>query len=80
MKRSWYVRSGDVHRRRRERCALPRGHVRSSGDHVPASQKEFVGALITFIREIVAGSPDRSNPIEEEKAEDMDLPFGDGRL
>ena len=28
------------HRRRRERCSLPRGHVRSSGNHVPASQKD----------------------------------------
>ncbi|KAF1810172.1 FSH1-domain-containing protein [Eremomyces bilateralis CBS 781.70] len=41
------------------------------GHFLPSSQRQFVGALIAFMKEALATPGDD----EEEKAEDMDLPF-----
>jgi len=46
------------------------------GHFVPASNKQYAGALIAFIREAVNGSaPDGTKGSKEESAEDMDMPF-----
>lgn len=48
------------------------------GHFVPASQREFVGALVSFLREVLSGEEKKGK--KEESVEDMDLPFGEGRL
>jgi predicted esterase len=58
-------------------CEVKRVIYHPGGHFVPASQKEYVGALIAFIREVVSGT---SKEKSEESVEDMDLPFGEGRL
>ena len=46
------------------------------GHFLPSSQKQYVAALVAFIREIVGGSPeDSAENNKEDKAEDMDMPF-----
>jgi fermentation-respiration switch protein FrsA (DUF1100 family) len=53
----------------------PKRVVYHPGGHfVPASQKEYVGALIAFIRDVISGEiyPKKA---EEDNVEDMDLPF-----
>ncbi|KAF2674889.1 dihydrofolate reductase-like protein [Microthyrium microscopicum] len=52
-------------------CVEPR-IVRHPGGHfLPASQKEWVGALIAFMRESLESKVDK----KEERVEDMELPF-----
>jgi predicted esterase len=58
-------------------CEVKRVVYHPGGHYVPASKQEFVGALIAFIREAVAGT---STDKTEESVEDMDLPLGEGRL
>ncbi|THW60342.1 hypothetical protein D6C85_06693 [Aureobasidium pullulans] len=46
------------------------------GHFLPSSQKQYVAALVAFIREVVGGPPEDSlENKKEEKAEDMDMPF-----
>lgn len=45
------------------------------GHFLPSSQKQYVGALVAFIREIVGKAPDSKLGKEEESVEDMDVPF-----
>jgi predicted esterase len=46
------------------------------GHFLPSSQKQYVAALVAFIREIVGGpSEDSPENKKEDKAEDMDMPF-----
>ncbi|KAI4850845.1 hypothetical protein E4T44_02507, partial [Aureobasidium sp. EXF-8845] len=46
------------------------------GHFLPSSQKQYVAALVAFIREIVGGpSEDSLENKKEDKAEDMDMPF-----
>lgn len=45
------------------------------GHFLPSSQKQYVAALVAFIRETVAGSPGGKSAKEEESVEDMDMPF-----
>ena len=56
-------------------CEVSEGRVvyHPGGHFLPSSQKQFVNALIAFIREIVASNPDMTKL--NEKAEDMDVPF-----
>jgi len=49
------------------------------GHFVPASQREYVGALVAFIRDVLSGGSSNGGK-KEESVEDMNLPFGDGRL
>jgi hypothetical protein len=60
-----------------ERCASPRVVRHPGGHFLPASQREFVAALVAFVREAVEGPPvvDEKRVGREEKVEDMDLPF-----
>jgi Serine hydrolase (FSH1) len=58
-------------------CETKRVVYHPGGHFVPASQKEFVGALVGFIREINA---DSANKLKGKDEEDLDLPFGEGRL
>lgn len=52
---------------------LPRVVYHPGGHFLPSSQKPYVAALVAFIRETVQGGG--INKKEEEKAEDMDMPF-----
>lgn len=46
------------------------------GHFLPSSQKQYVAALVAFIREVVGGPPEDSlENKKEDKAEDMDMPF-----
>lgn len=44
------------------------------GHFLPSSQKQYVAALVAFIRDIVGGAPEGTAK-EEESVEDMDMPF-----
>lgn len=44
------------------------------GHFLPSSQKQYVAALVAFIREIVGGAPE-GKAKEDESVEDMDMPF-----
>ena len=55
-------------------CEEPRRVVYHPGGHfVPSSQKEYVSALVGFIRDVISGTLKKVK--EEESVEDMDLPF-----
>jgi hypothetical protein len=57
-----------------EACAgLSRVVYHPGGHFVPSSQKEYVGALIAFIKEAISLEPPAQ--AKEEGVEDMDLPF-----
>ncbi|KAF1983855.1 FSH1-domain-containing protein [Aulographum hederae CBS 113979] len=43
------------------------------GHYLPSSQPQYLGALVTFLKEAMAGG--KQEKPEEEKAEDMDVPF-----
>ncbi|KAB8356397.1 hypothetical protein FH972_023980 [Carpinus fangiana] len=62
-----------------EGCVVGEGRgkvVYHPGGHfVPASQKVYQAALVDFIREVLGGGGDGKQGREEEKAEDMDMPF-----
>ncbi|KAM0717868.1 hypothetical protein Q7P37_006200 [Cladosporium fusiforme] len=47
------------------------------GHFLPSSQKQYVAALVAFIREVVSESANAAAGVEkkEERVEDMDLPF-----
>ncbi|WPH01629.1 Hypothetical protein R9X50_00447900 [Acrodontium crateriforme] len=45
------------------------------GGHVLASQKQYMNALVAFLREALGESEIQSPVKKEERAEDMDLPF-----
>lgn len=46
------------------------------GHFLPSSQKQYVAALVAFIREVVGGEPEGSlGNKKEESVEDMDMPF-----
>lgn len=45
------------------------------GHFLPSSQKQYVGALVAFIREIVGGAPEGNGSKIEDSVEDMDMPF-----
>lgn len=45
------------------------------GHFLPSSQKQYVAALVAFIREAMGDTAQAINGKKEEKAEDMDLPF-----
>jgi len=63
-----------------EACAVGNRRVvyHPGGHFVPASQREYVGALVGFLREVLAGEEKTGK--KEESVEDMDMPFGEGRL
>lgn len=52
---------------------LPRVVYHPGGHFLPSSQKPYVAALVAFIRETVQGGAGSKK--EEERAEDMDMPF-----
>ncbi|KAF2146309.1 uncharacterized protein K452DRAFT_219882 [Aplosporella prunicola CBS 121167] len=56
-------------------CAKSEGRViyHPGGHFLPSSQKQYVAALVGFIREVMAEA--EGNVKKEESAEDMDLPF-----
>ena len=45
------------------------------GHFLPSSQKQYVAALVAFIREAAGDGPEPKAGKVEEKAEDMDMPF-----
>ncbi|KAL1301587.1 hypothetical protein AAFC00_005819 [Neodothiora populina] len=45
------------------------------GHFLPSSQKQYVAALVAFIREVVSQTPNGKPAKEEESVEDMDMPF-----
>ena len=45
------------------------------GHFLPSSGKQFVAALVAFIREAIGEPVEQGNGKREEKAEDMDVPF-----
>lgn len=45
------------------------------GHFLPSSQKQYVGALVAFIREVMSEQVAAAPKKEEESVEDMDLPF-----
>ncbi|KAI5208684.1 hypothetical protein E4T39_01438 [Aureobasidium subglaciale] len=45
------------------------------GHFLPSSQKQYVAALVAFIRDVVGSPPEDSLENKGEKAEDMDMPF-----
>ncbi|KAI9689082.1 MAG: hypothetical protein M1822_000819 [Bathelium mastoideum] len=59
-----------------EACEVKEGRVvyHPGGHFLPSSQKQYVNALIAFIRESVGNSTTEATETNE-KAEDMDLPF-----
>jgi predicted esterase len=59
-------------------CEVKKVVYHPGGHFVPASQREFVGALIAFIRDVLTDRAKKDE--EEEKVEDMELPFSEGRL
>lgn len=42
---------------------------------MPSSQKQYVGALVAFIREVMSEQAAAVPKKEEERVEDMDVPF-----
>lgn len=56
--------------------AVPRVVTHPGGHFVPASNKQYAGALIAFIRESVdQGDSGKAKVSTEERVEDMDMPF-----
>ncbi|KXS96820.1 hypothetical protein AC579_5429 [Pseudocercospora musae] len=45
------------------------------GHFLPSSQKQYVSALVAFIREVIDEPIEQPGAKKEERAEDMDLPF-----
>ena len=45
------------------------------GHFLPSSQKQYVAALVAFIREIVGQAPEGTLGSKDESVEDMDMPF-----
>jgi fermentation-respiration switch protein FrsA (DUF1100 family) len=45
------------------------------GHFLPSSQKQYVGALVAFIREVMSEQAAAAPKKEEERVEDMDVPF-----
>jgi fermentation-respiration switch protein FrsA (DUF1100 family) len=66
-----------------EACANGRGKeggvqrvVYHPGGHfLPSSQKQYVGALVAFIREVISEQVAAAPKKDEESVEDMDVPF-----
>lgn len=54
---------------------VPRVVYHPGGHFLPSSQKQYVAALVAFIREIVGASPSGKSAKDEERVEDMDMPF-----
>ncbi|EMC98013.1 hypothetical protein BAUCODRAFT_120925 [Baudoinia panamericana UAMH 10762] len=64
-----------IHGRGKE-GGVPRVIYHPGGHFLPSSQKQYVAALVAFIREVL-GETDQaaSNGKQEQKVEDMDVPF-----
>ncbi|KAI9708943.1 MAG: hypothetical protein M1820_003637 [Bogoriella megaspora] len=60
-----------------EACEISEGRVvyHPGGHFLPSSQKQYVSALVAFMREALDGNKTRNAIIDNEKAEDMDVPF-----
>ena len=54
---------------------VPRVVYHPGGHFVPSSQKQYLASLVAFIRETCGGEENGKTEKEEEKAEDMDMPF-----
>jgi len=55
---------------------VPRVVCHPGGHFLPSSQKQYVAALVAFIREVVGeGAETAGAGKKEERAEDMDVPF-----
>lgn len=54
---------------------VPRVIYHPGGHFLPSSQKQYVAALVAFIRDIVGGGAEGKSAKEEESVEDMDMPF-----
>jgi surfactin synthase thioesterase subunit len=55
-------------------CETEKVVYHPGGHFLPSSQKEYVGALVGFMREVLAAEQ-KVGGQSEERAEDMDLPF-----